>query len=241
VPEVQCIDKRVALTFIVAYSTSMNAVWGNETRWTQLEQSLHGLSVNTQAALEDDAIISLIRYAHDPSPNPGTTIPNDTSGIVDGKGYDVMWSDCNWADVLDAYADAGPPLDGAPFGAGSWVKGSMDLALAEITAAKLQPANAGRAYRVIVIAPGNWSGQDGTVAYSPPSSNPSITATELYQTHNVPTYVVALNPDGTQENAADQLAAAGGTNTAYVAFTGNALPAALTSAITAAIGNESCD
>src|SRR5690606_40982313 len=45
---------------------------------------------------DDNMHMALMRFGHDPSPNSsGTTIPGDTSGIVDGQSLDVHWYDPN--------------------------------------------------------------------------------------------------------------------------------------------------
>ena len=42
---------------------------------------------------EENMLFGLVRFGHDPSPDPGTTIPGDDSGIVDGHSLDVGWDD----------------------------------------------------------------------------------------------------------------------------------------------------
>jgi hypothetical protein len=243
VPDAQCVDKRVGLVFIVHYSSHMNTLWDNNlSRWEWLDASLDALPANTVARLQNDAIISLIRYGHDPSLNPGTMVVGDDSGIIDGQAHDVMWADCNWMDVLDACDAAGPPMNGNLVGMGSWLKGAMDLALADIQAAKLLQQNAGREYRVILVYQGHWSSQNGNQTYEPPEQNPALTITTLNQTHDVPTYVVTMDPDDPSKvAAANEFAAAGGTGVPFMAYMGNELAGELTDAIEAALGNTSCD
>jgi hypothetical protein len=242
VPEAQCVDKRVALVFVVAYGSRMNTQWDNLTRWEQVQASLHALPLDTQARLQNDAISSFIRFGHDPSLNPGTLVMGDDSGIIDGQAHDVMWSDCNWMDVLDAYDAAGAPMNGNEFGMGSWLKGAMDFALEDIQAAKLLPQNAGRDYRVIIIFGGYWSNQTGTQNNAPLSDNPASTIATLNQTHAVPTYVVTADPnEGMKVATSNEFAVAGGTGAAYLAYTENQMTGELTDAVEAALGNTYCE
>jgi hypothetical protein len=221
----------------------MNLIWDNDlTRWEQLDASLDALPVDTVARLQNDSIFSLIRFGHDPGLAPGTMVVGDDSGIIDGRAHDVTWADCgNWMDVLDAMDVAGEPMDGAPFGMGSWLEGTMDFALQDIQAAKLLPENAGREYRVILIFQGHWAGQDGTPENQQQDSPVPFILT-LNQIHDVPTYVVTMDPDTQAKiERSNELALAGGTGAPYLAYMGNELTGMLTDVIEAALGNTSCD
>jgi MYXO-CTERM domain-containing protein len=224
-PEGDCTFKRPNIMFIMDYSTSMNTVWdvnNNLTRWEVTVAAVQQV-VQPNAFLSDNTHLALMRFGHDPNPNPGTTIPGDASGIVDGHHIDIHWDDnndvyvpCNGQALIDSLNATDSPLNGNPNGIGTWTKGALDAVLAEINTTKADhPAdqvNPARAYVNVLLTDGAWTEQDGIGVN--PIDNPAIPAADLYDNQGIPTYVVAVAGDMAAEAAADETAAAGGTNAA---------------------------
>ena len=221
--EGQCTFKKPNIMLIMDYSTSMNNVWdaqNNLTRWQVVVQSIKTIT-QEGSFLSQNTHLALMRFGHDPSPAAGTTIPNDTSGIVDGQKLDVPWYDdqntpwfqCNGAAIGAALDAAGQPINGSLVGIGTWTKGALDTSKTLIDASiAAHPEDEGeRVYLNVVVTDGAWTGQDGTTPLAPAAQDPAITAADLYDNDNVRTYVVAVAGDVQAEAAADQLASAGGT------------------------------
>ncbi len=243
----ECSFEKPNIMFIVDYSTSMNEVWEvqianpcfpdpqNVTRWDAVVQALQSI---TQAGsyLDRNTHLALMRFGHDPAPAAGTTIPNDSSGLVDGKRLDVAWYDdqntpwfeCNGTAIGQALWTAGPPLGGELAGIESWTKGALDSAAATIDQTKTDhPQDTNRTYLNVVLTDGVWTGMDGTTPLAPANQNPAIPAAALYD-DAVRTYVIAIAGDPAAEAAADSLANAGGTGPSSVhAATPEALQAGL--------------
>jgi hypothetical protein len=94
-PEDECGFKKPNVMLIMDYSTSMNNVWdmqNNLTRWQVVVQSIEQITQDG-SFLSQNTHLALMRFGHDPAPAAGTTIPNDTSGILDGQKLDVPWYD----------------------------------------------------------------------------------------------------------------------------------------------------
>jgi hypothetical protein len=91
-----CTFKQPNVMFIVDYSSSMNMVWGMNglTRWESTVAAVQE-AVAPGSFLYQNTHVALMRFGHDPSPNPGTVIPGDASGLVDGHKLDVAWDDNN--------------------------------------------------------------------------------------------------------------------------------------------------
>ncbi|EDM80495.1 hypothetical protein PPSIR1_41829 [Plesiocystis pacifica SIR-1] len=233
-PEAECSSKKPNVMLIVDYSTSMNEVWDADNQLTRWEVTVAAMQEATAPGsfLSQHTHLALMRFAHDPAPGAsGTMIAVDVDQtIVDGQAIDVEWDDadatylpCNGQAIGDALAAISPPAGGAVFGHGTWTKGALERAGAEIAATKADHpedlADPARAYINILVTDGAWTGTDGTTVMSPANQDPAITASELFDNHDVPTFVIALagNPDA--ELAADETAAAGGTTAATDADT----------------------
>jgi MYXO-CTERM domain-containing protein len=244
----ECSFKKPNIMLIMDYSTSMNNVWdmqNNLTRWQVVVQSIAQI---TQAGgfLSQNTHLALMRFGHDPAAAAGTTIPNDSSGLVDGQKLDVPWYDdqnqpwyeCNGAAIAAALEAAGDPINGSLVGIGTWTKGAMDYSQALIEQSIADhPEDAGeRVYLNVVVTDGAWTGQDGTTSLAPADQNPAITAAELLDDQGFPTYVVAVAGDPAAEMAADQLAAAGGTALAIDGDTPALLEEALQELVQVIIG-----
>jgi hypothetical protein len=227
--EGECTFKKPNVMLIVDYSTSMNNVWDLDndlTRWESAVQSIE-YAFQANSFLSQNTHVALMRFGHDPSPEAGTPIPADSSGIVDGQKLDVPWYDaqdnswheCNGPAIAAALTAAGDPLGGDLVGIGAWTKGAMDHAKIVIDQAIADhPEDDGeRPYLLVVVTDGAWNGQDGTG--SPEDQNPAITAANLYDDDGVRTHVIALAGDAEAKLAADQLASAGGTAAAIEADT----------------------
>ncbi len=221
--ESDCSFKKPNIMLIMDYSTSMNNLWdipNNLTRWQVVVQSIKTITQDG-SFLSENTHLALMRFGHDPSPAAGTTILNDSSGILDGQKLDVPWYDaqndpwfeCNGAAIGAALDAAGDPINGSLVGIGTWTKGAMDYAKLLIDAAVADhPQDAGeRTYLNVVVTDGAWTGIDGATPLAPADQNPAITAASLFDDDDVRTYVVAVAGDAAAEMAADQLATAGGT------------------------------
>ncbi|MCA9691403.1 MAG: hypothetical protein KC636_17500, partial [Myxococcales bacterium] len=246
--EDQCTFKRPVLMFILDYSTSMNAPLGEGlSRWEAAVASVQSLVAADNSFVASNMLVGLLRFGHDPDPEaPGTAIPGDASGLVDGQAVDVVWFDeqhaykpCDGAALIDALAAAPAPLDGASEGIGTWTDGALQRSralLVESLASHPEdaPSQDDRRYLQLVLTDGEWTDPDG-VGQSP-AHDPAATAAALWDdgvgdpddpTH-VLTYVVYFGElQGAGEAAAGQLAAAGGSGEALLA----ADPQALTVAI----------
>lgn len=221
--ESECTFKKPNVMLIMDYSTSMNNVWdlqNNLTRWQVVVESIKTVTQDG-SFLAQNTHLALMRFGHDPAVEAGTTIFNDSSGIVDGQVLDVPWYDaqnnpwleCNGAAIGNALDAAGEPINGSLVGIGTWTKGAMDYAklLIDQSIADHPDDNGERAYVNVVVTDGAWTSMDGTTPLAPANQDPAITATDLFDNQNVRTYVVAVAGDPAAELAADQLASAGGT------------------------------
>ena len=211
----------------------MNVEWvQGQTRWEAAVESVQTLLTVNNGYFDDNVHVALMRFSHDPDPSrPGTPIPGDTSGLLDGTRLDVPWVDpegayleCNGGAVLQALNALAPP----PGSGGTWTNGAMLRAQQVVEQARaehpedLQPESA-RAYGILLYTQGVWcsypgaGAQESCVDMTPElaggDDDPGPTIAELYQDHDVPTYVVALG-DAPGTEIADQLANAGGTTTA---------------------------
>ena len=230
--ENMCTFKKPNFMIVLDYSSSMNTAFGlGKTRWQVAVDAVSTLMTTNGGYFQENMHVGLMRYGHDPDPNnPGTVIPGDASGLVDGQSIDVPWYDaeaadksyfdCNGQAIIDALADMPPPLcQGNPCsGIGTWTKGALDLTAAQIAQSKIDhPADLipgeERFYGVMVVTDGAWTGPAGFPQLSPPDQNPALTAGPMFDQEGIPTYVVAV-ADANNLPFADELASAGGTNTA---------------------------
>ncbi len=220
-PETSCGYRKPLLLFLVDYSSSMSYPLGRFYRWDSTRTAISVFLGNSDNFGATHFIVGLARFGHDPSPDtPGTTLPGDTSGLVDGVKLDVPFYDpdapgkpyneCGQSfDLPSVLSDLPTP----PPGIKSWTRGGLDLAAATFAQAALDhPNDSDRLTAVVLYTDGPWTGPTGT-SLAPPSADPALTAAELFDDHGIPTYVVAF---AEAENApfADQLAAAGGTGAA---------------------------
>ncbi|HVI04166.1 MAG TPA: hypothetical protein VM869_35990, partial [Enhygromyxa sp.] len=217
VDESMCSFKRPNVMFIVDYSTSMNTIWDLQndlTRWEIVVTQL-GQVTAPGSFLSQNTHLALLRFGHDPAPGiAGTTIPNETSGLVDGQALDVAWDDanheyfdCAGEAIGDALASVPAPMMGAQAGIGSWTKGALDRAAAEIDETKAdhpedQQGPSSRRYVNVLLTDGLWTGADGNTTQSPAGQNPAIAAQSLYDDDGVPTYVVLIAGDAQAKAAA---------------------------------------
>jgi MYXO-CTERM domain-containing protein len=237
--EDDCSFKKPNIMIIMDYSTSMNAVWDNNlTRWQVTVAAVQQVAA-PGSFLSQNTHLALTRFGHDPNANSsGTLIPNDTSGLVDGQKLDVAWDDannnyypCNGQGITDSLNATPAPMNGNMFGIGTWTKGALDFVAAEIAQTKADhpddQEDTPRAYVNVLLTDGAWTGVDGTTPLAPANQNPAITAANLYNNQNIPTYVVAVAGDAPALAAAEELAQAGGTGSAIDGDTPQALEAAL--------------
>ena len=66
----------------------------------------------------------------------------------------------------------------------------------------------------MLLTDGQWTDPSGTQSPGPANQNPSLTAKDLFDNSQVPTYVVAIG-EAMGKMFADEIAMAGGTGTAY--------------------------
>src|SRR5690606_17638902 len=137
--------------------------------------------------------------------------------ITDGTALDIHWYDntggntdyveCNGEAVKAAIQGVPSPLNGAATGIGTWTKGALDRSKALIEASRSDHGEAlGDRYDLnLVLTDGAWSGQNGL--NQPGAQDPVITASDLWDNQEVPTYVVAVST-GADLALADELAAA---------------------------------
>lgn len=235
--ENECTFRKPNFMIVLDYSSSMSEPFGmGQTRWEVAVDAVTALMTTNGGFFQENMHVALMRYGHDPDPSaPGTTIPMDNSGIVDGHSLDVHWYDpdavdksyfeCNGQDIIDSINATPPPLcpngPGNCSGIGTWTKGALDQAKLLIDQSKIHHPEdvlpgTERFYGLMVVTDGAWTDQVGFPQLSPPSQNPAITATDLWDNQDIPTYVVAVA--GANELAfADELAAAGGTTESIAA------------------------
>jgi len=235
--EGDCTFKKPNFLIVLDYSSSMSESFGmGQTRWEVTVDAVTALMSTNGGYFQQNMHIALMRYGHDPDPNsPGTTIPGDGSGLVDGQRLDVHWYDpdaadksyfgCNGQAIIDSLAATPPPLCpggiGNCSGIGTWTKGALDRAKLVIGETKfdhpddLIPGQE-RFYGIMVMTDGAWTPAQGFPQLSPASANPAITAADLYDNQGIPTYVVAV-ADAIGLPFADELAAAGGTTESIAA------------------------
>jgi MYXO-CTERM domain-containing protein len=249
--EDNCTFKKPLFGIILDNSSSMNTIFeGNVTRWNSAVNAINTTISADNGYIAGNFVLGLIRFGHDPSPNPGTKIPDDTSGLVDGQKLDVPWYDvadptktydidCTNGDAITAALEAaGPPSGGKTTGIGTWTKGAMDFAKAYIAQAKAdhpEDMNARRAI-LLLVTDGEWTDPTGTMKLTPATQDPKITAGELFMQQQIPTYVVAIG-DANGKQFADQLAMAGGTGAAIDAANPQALVDALAAVIKSIIAD----
>ncbi|PRP97326.1 vWA domain-containing protein [Enhygromyxa salina] len=235
--ENDCTFKKPNFMIVLDYSSSMSEPFGmGQTRWQVAVDAISALMTTNQGYFQENMHVALMRYGHDPDPGAmGTGIPGDMSGIVDGQSLDVGWYDpeapdkayfeCNGQDIIDSLAATPPPLcpngPGNCSGIGTWTKGALDHAKVVIGASKVHhPEDVipgqDRFYGLMVVTDGAWTAQTGFPQLSPPQDNPAITAAELFDMQEIPTYVIAV-ADAGDLPFANELAAAGGTTESIAA------------------------
>ena len=219
-----CTFKRPNVMFVVDYSTGLNATFEGElSRWEVLVSAVQQVT-QPGSFLSQNTHLALMRFGHDPDPDtPGTTIPGDDSGLVDGQVLDVAWDDdqdayltCNGQAMIDALSALDPPLDGADAGIEPWTRGALEAALTEVaqTQADHPEDQAERIYLNVVVGSGAWSSAEGQQSYGPANQDPALVANSAFEDEEVRTYVLAIAPDNQALAAADALAMAGGTSEA---------------------------
>ena len=142
----------------------------------------------------------------------------------DDQAPNKPYIECTNGDAIIAALDAaGAPSGGNKTGIGTWTKGAMDFAKAYIAKAKADhPMDMDKRKPVLmVVTDGKWTNPQGNQTLAPANQNPAITAGDLFNNQDIPTYVVTLG-DAMDLPFADELAMAGGTDAA-------ALPQALAS------------
>lgn len=229
--EEECSFKKPNFMIILDYSSSMNEAFGNGTRWENAVDAVNNLVVSDNGFFSDNMHLALMRFGHDPDPfSPGTGIQGDQSGIVDGQSLDVPWYDansndktyfgCNGDELIASLEATPPPLCQPPgcSGVGTWTKGALDFATDIIIETQadhpndLEPGDE-RWYGLMVITDGAWTDQVGFPQLFPPEQNPALSAGNLFDNLDVPTYVVAVAEAANLEFA-NELAEAGGTGEA---------------------------
>ena len=222
--EATCTTKKPLVLFVVDYSTAMNTKYNPySTRWEAAVQGIGGLLKADNGLLGTHFMLGLVRYGHDPDPDlPGTVIPGDASGLVDGTRLDVApydlvgpehaYHECtNAAAIVQALAELPAPLGGKLEGIERWTWGGLDRARVVLEQSALDhPGDEGRPAAVILITGGPWTGPAGGAPLVPPWHNPTNLAAELFTNSGVPTYVVTMGEASGAPFAA-AVAAAGGT------------------------------
>ena len=226
--EGNCTFKKPLFGIILDNSSSMNEQFdANTTRWEGAVAAITSAIDFDNGYIAENFILGLIRFGHDPDPNvAGTKIAADTSGLVDGQKLDVPWYDdqapnkpyieCTNGDaIIAALEAAGAPSGGNKTGIGTWTKGAMDFAKAYIAKAKADhPMDMDKRKPVLmVVTDGKWTNPQGNQTLAPANQNPAITAGDLFNNQDIPTYVVTLG-DAMDLPFADELAMAGGTGKA---------------------------
>jgi hypothetical protein len=245
--EPECDSLKPNVAVILDYSTSMNIAWEDDvTRWESLVDVLT-LAMGNNTWLHNNALVAVARFGHDPDPGtPGTTIPMETSGLLDGFVLDLPWFnpmtdewyECTGAELAMNLEVQPAPMDGNEFGIGTWTKGALDrVQNMIINAVESHPEDMGGRYFVnLLITDGAWTSADGTAALAPASQDPAITAGQMLQ-NGVKTYVIVLGGDAQAEAAGDSIAAAGGTDVSYHVNT----PAQLTQIVNAVVQQVQTD
>ena len=243
--EGNCTFKKPLFGIILDYSSSMNEMFdANQTRWQGAVAAISAAIDFDNGYIAENFILGLVRFGHDPDPNvAGSKIAADTSGLTDGQKLDVPWYDpqdpakkyieCTNGDaIIAALAAAGAPSGGNKTGIGTWTKGAMDFVKAYIATSKADHPMDGdkRKPVLMVVTDGKWTNPQGNMTLAPPAQDPSITAGELFNLQEIPTYVVAIG-DAEGEAFADKLAMAGGTTEAINAANPQALVDALSEVI----------
>jgi MYXO-CTERM domain-containing protein len=241
-----CTFKKPLFAFLLDYSSSMNEVMDgvDKTRWQAANAAISQAIAFDNGYIAEHFILALIRYGHDPDPKvPGSTIPTDTSGLVDGQKLDVPWYDpdipqkpyleCNNGDaILAALAATDPPSGGETVGIGGWTRGALEFTADYIATTRADhPEDMGqRPAVVMLLMDGPWQNPQGNLNFAPPTENPNPSAAALFTEQGVPTYVVAFGT-ALDEKYPDDLALAGGTTAALHAATPTALGDALEAVI----------
>jgi hypothetical protein len=249
--EGKCTIVKPLFGIVLDYSTSMNMVFDEldpnpvtNTRWSGAKKAIKIVIDSDNGYIAEHFILALIRYGHDPDPNvPGSTIPTDTSGLVDGQKLDVPWYDpdvpqkpyfeCSNGDaILAALAATDPPSGGDTVGIGGWTRGALDFTADYIATTRADhPEDMGqRPAVVMLIMDGPWQNPQGNLNFAPPTENPNPSAAALFTEQGVPTYVVAFGT-ALDEKYPDDLALAGGTTAALHAADPTALGDALEAVI----------
>ncbi|MBK9753512.1 MAG: VWA domain-containing protein [Nannocystis sp.] len=221
--EGNCTFKKPLFAILLDNSSSMNELLdANTTRWQAAVDAISLAVNNDNGYIAENFILGLIRFGHDPDPNvPGTTIPADSSGLIDGQKLDVGWYDpnppnkpyieCTNGDaIVAALIAAGPPSGGNKIGIGTWTKGAMDFAGSYLAKTYADHPGDTRSAVLMLVTDGKWTNPQGKVTLAPADQDPAITAADLFDNQEIPTYVVAIG-DAEGQAFADKLAAAGGT------------------------------
>lgn len=223
--EGDCTFVKPLFLIIADYSTSMNEQFGAGTRWEAAVNAVVAMVDADNGYLQGNVLLGLMRFGHDPNPQmAGTLIAGDASGITDGHKIDVGFYDeaapdkayyqCNGEAIKNAIMTVGAPINGNLIGIGTWTKGAMDRAKSYIQQTWTDHPNdkSQRKAAIVLLTDGQWTAPAGSG--SPANENPSLTAADLYNNSQVPTYVVAIG-DAMGKAFADEIAAMGGTGTAY--------------------------
>jgi hypothetical protein len=201
--ENMCTFRKPNFMIVLDYSSSMSEPFGmgGQTRWEVAVDAVTALMTTNGGYFQENMHVALMRYGHDPDPSsPGTTIPMDQSGLVDGQHLDVHWYDpdgndptyfeCNGQDIIDSINATPPPLcPGGPgncSGIGTWTKGALDEVKLLIDQSKIaHPEDvipgSERFYGIMVVTDGAWTPAQGFPQLTPPEENPAITAADLYE------------------------------------------------------------
>ena len=241
--EGKCTFKKPLFGILLDNSSSMNEMFdANTTRWQGAVDAITQAVNFDNGYIAENLIIGLIRFGHDPDPNvAGTTIPVDSSGLVDGQKLDVGWYDpgapdkpfieCTNGDaIVAALVAAGPPAGGIKTGIGTWTRGALEFTKSYLADTHADHPGDSRSAVLMLVTDGKWTNPQGNMPLAPASQDPAITAADLFANQEIPTYVVAFG-DAEGQAFADKLAAAGGTTLAI----GAADPQALVDALKAVI------
>jgi MYXO-CTERM domain-containing protein len=248
--EGECTFLKPNILVILDYSSSLNEKFGDDvkTRWVAVKEAIDDLLQTDNEFFDKNANFALMRFGHDPSANPGSTIACDISDpkITDGQAIDAWWYDLQGDDkafyscagdaVQATLAAMPPPCGGMVTGIGTWTKGALDRAKSLIAQSKADhPSDMdGRYYGILAMSDGKWTSQPGTMTLTPASEDPALTAGTLFNDDKVPTYFVYFGDQGdvAAKNASDKIAMAGGTGQAILAANPVELVTALTDVLT---------
>ena len=226
--EGNCTFKKPLLAFVLDDSTAMNEAFdADSTRWEAATEFIEALILSDNGYVAENFILGLVRFGHDPNPvGPGTTIPGDSTGLVDGVKLDVPWYDandpankyieCTNGDaILETLAALPAPLGGAKTGIGAWTKGALQFTGSALAQAEADhPGDmGGRESLLVVLTTGAWTDPTGTMVKKPAAQDPAITAADMWNSDAIPIHVVMFGGQGDQASA-DALAFAGGTDQA---------------------------